>query len=107
APGSRLQGLEEHPVGHEVGGREEDELLCLIDCSDEEIANGEKQQHGLILAGDDTRVDAAVIAMCDPLTCRAEAIPESNEVHSEFRSHGATQAQVVSRQSGAEVESEL
>ncbi len=42
APGGSLQSLKEHPVGHKVGSREEDELLCLINRSDVEIANWER-----------------------------------------------------------------
>jgi hypothetical protein len=94
APDSRLQRFKEHPVGHEVGSREEDELLCLINRSDVEIANGERQAHSLILTDGDTRVNAAVMPLRYPLVCRAEAIPESSEGSGEFRRHRATQAQV-------------
>src|SRR5713226_1750481 len=94
APDCRLQRFKEHPVGHEVGSREEDELLCLINRSDVEIANGERQAHGLILTDGDTRVNVQVMPMRYPLVCRAEAIPEGNEGSGEFRRHRATQAQV-------------
>src|SRR5579883_191113 len=80
-----LERVNEYLVGDEVGRREEDTLLRLINRGDVEVANGKRHAHRLILTDSDMRVNMETMKLGYALAWQAKAIPEGNKGVGEFR----------------------
>ena len=71
-------------IGDEVGGGEQNRVLCLIDGRNVEIANRKSRTHGFILADGKQRVELVRIPLRDLLVDGTEAIPEPDEGSRQF-----------------------
>lgn len=81
-------------VGDEVGGGQQNLMLCLINGGYVHVTDREGGPHGFVLVDGDQRVELVVIALSQPLALRAEAVPETNKRLRERASRRTPQSQV-------------
>ena len=89
-----LEGIDEHMIGDEVGGGEQNRVLCFVDGRNVEIANRKRRSHGFILADGQERVELVRIPLRDALVDGTEAIPEPDECSRECRCSRAAYSQM-------------